>query len=100
MRLWALLFLAIYFSVSDLKVMGHLIIILGCFGGNQILKVENLEYWRRRIIFLNEECVQIKSTHIYREHNFEADYLSKDDLGSSVGIIFWWKRLKDRMGKF
>jgi ribonuclease HI len=84
---WATLLLASRHNILDLDVRGESKIIIDWLIKKGHIKVISLECWKDRIIELVQAFSRIIFSHIYRELNVEANYLSKSALSKQIGIL-------------
>lgn len=96
--LWALLYLARYFGVSNLQACGDSTMVIKWFEGLQMLDVLSLDFWKRRIGTMVADFDSIKACHIYREYNTEVDILSKKSFDAKENVLIWWAKRDDQLG--
>jgi ribonuclease HI len=77
MGLWATLTLASLWSITNLQVLGDSKVIIEWINLKGNLHSANLECWKQKTKDLAKTFNDIRFQHIYREHNKEADSLSK-----------------------
>jgi ribonuclease HI len=86
---WETFKLAKTLSISCIKVMGDLKVIIEWLMNKGRLKVVALEGWKIKIKELTKMFRSITYQHIYREFNMEVDKQSKLALELSEGSIFY-----------
>jgi ribonuclease HI len=84
---WATLHLATRLNIEVLQIFGDSIIVIDWLNSRGKLQVISLLGWKDRIRELQSTFRKINFNHTYREHNKEADLLSKAALQKQAGII-------------
>jgi len=85
--LWSLLYWAHNRHVTELKIYGDSLLVIGWLQGISTINAINLSYRCSRIKELIKLFDQVHFEHIYRENNLEADILSKKGIGSPEGYL-------------
>jgi len=83
---WSLLFWARHRQIKDIRIFGDSQLVIKWLQGKSAIKAFNLAHRCSNILELTKSFEQIQFEHIYREHNKEADQLSKKGLGCPEGI--------------
>ena len=83
--LWALLLTTQMMGIPTLKVFGDSSVIINWEKGNATLSPPDLHYWCRESRKLCTHFLELSFFHIYREHNHQADSLSKVALNLALG---------------
>jgi ribonuclease HI len=92
MGLWATLTLATLWSIEKIQVLGDSKVIIDWINQKGQLHAVNIEGWKLKTKELAITFQDISFQHIYREHNKEADILSKRALKEPEGRLsfFHW----------
>jgi ribonuclease HI len=84
---WVTLILAMRLNIEVIQVIGDSKIIIEWLKDKGKLQIASLMGWMDRIKRLKNSFKEIHFTHVYRELNMEADYLSKKALAKAEGKI-------------
>ena len=95
---WDTLSLAVRLNIDGLQVYGDSKIVIDWLNNRGKLHVLSLVRWKDRIKDLTLAFNSISFTHIYREQNKEADYLSKKALQMQEGKISYNKWIEGNKG--
>jgi ribonuclease HI len=87
MGLWATLTLATQWSIEKLQVLGDSKVIIDWINQKGQLHVVNIEGWKLKTKELATSFQDISFQHIYRDHNKEADFVSKRALKEPKGRL-------------
>jgi hypothetical protein len=68
-------------------VAGDSKVVLDWFVDKTKLEILSLNSWKTKILILRGHFTGIKSMHVHRQFNYEADSLSKKDLTSPIGWL-------------
>ena len=83
--IWALLLTTQMMGIPSLKVFGDSSVIINWVKGKSTLSPPELHYWCRETRKLCTHFLALSFNHIYREHNQQADRLSKVALTLAPG---------------
>ena len=89
LALWALLAVSKIMGIPLHTIYGDSLVIINWANRISSLDSPNLSHWCKDIRSLIHLFSPLTLTHIYREHNQQADYLSKKSLGLDPGIGFF-----------
>lgn len=95
MALWMGLKTANIFGLVNLRVFGDSRVTIKWALQEFRITVIDLNYWCQRARQEISRMSQISFEHIYREHNKQADMLSKEAFAGPVGILIWEEWLDD-----
>jgi len=84
---WATLILVVRLNIEVIQVIGHSKIIIEWLKDRGKLQISSLMGWMDRINKLKKYFKEVHCTHVYRELNMEADFLSKKALSKTEGKI-------------
>jgi ribonuclease HI len=84
---WATHILAVRLNIEVIQVIGDSKIIIEWLKDRGKLQIASLMGWMDRINKLKNSFREIHYTHVYRELNMEADFLSKKALSKTEGKI-------------
>jgi ribonuclease HI len=84
---WASLTLAHRLSITDFHVIGDSKIVIDWLNEKGSLQAISIDCWKDRIKELFKFFSAITFSHVYREENQEADFLSKKALTARPGSI-------------
>jgi ribonuclease HI len=87
MGLWSTLTLATLWSIKKLQVLGDSKVIIEWINHKGNLHSTNIECWKQKTKDLAKTFNDISFQHIYRDHNKEADSLSKRALKETKGRL-------------
>jgi ribonuclease HI len=92
MGLWATLTLATHWAIKKIQILGDSKVIIDWINQKGQLQAVNIEGWKLKTKDLVSKFEDISFQHIYREHNKEADQLSKRALKEPKGrlIVYHW----------
>jgi ribonuclease HI len=97
MGLWATLTLATFWSINQLQILGDSRVIIDWINLKSNLHAVNIECWKQKTRELAKNFKDISFQHIYRDHNKEADALSKRALNEVEGrlSVYHWDSGKE-----
>jgi ribonuclease HI len=100
--LWATLLLATLWSIDKIKILGDSKVIIDWIKQQGQLNSVNIECWKLKTLDLASKFKDISFQHIYREHNKEADLLSKRALKETKGrlSVFHWENGEESSHSF
>lgn len=84
---WALLHWALLLKLTNLSIFGDSLFVINWLKGSSLIQAKNLVHHCSNIRILIAQFEQVHFQHVYRQHNMEADCLSKKGLGSPKGIL-------------
>jgi len=84
---WSLLYWANKLNLKELRVCGDSLLVINWLLGSSMIHASNLAHRGSRVQELITLFEQIQFEHIFREHNMEADKLSKKGIGCPEGIL-------------
>ena len=84
--LWALLHTTQMMGIPTLKVFGDSLVIINWAKCTATLSPPELHHWCRETRKLCSRFLELSFCHIYREHNQQADRLSKTALSLALGF--------------
>jgi len=84
---WTLLFWANKLDTKDLRVYGDSLLVINWLLGSSMMHASNLTHRGSRIKDLMKQFEHIHFQHIFREHNMEADSLSKKGISCPEGWL-------------
>jgi ribonuclease HI len=87
---WVTLTLAKLWNIPKIKVLGDSKVIIDWLNKKNNLNAIDIEGWKRRTKVLSSHFQEISYLHIYREHNKEADRLSKQALLGPTGRLTYY----------
>jgi ribonuclease HI len=87
MGAWASLILAQRLNIEVLLLLGDSKVIIDWINGNADLQTAGLECWKDRTIEATRLIKSLSTSHIYREDNCIADFLSKQGLSRPLGFL-------------
>ena len=93
--LWALLLVTRKKGILNVKIWRDSRVMIDWVIGFSSLHVINLEHWMEKIEGLKDYFSYISFNHIYREHNGQADSLSKKSIGVLDGSLFFEEYIDD-----
>jgi ribonuclease HI len=93
MGLWATLTLASLWAIDKIQILGDSKVIIDWMNQKGQLQAVNLDGWKLKTKELTHNFKEISFQHIYREHNKEADLLSKRALKEPKGrlTVYHWQ---------
>jgi ribonuclease HI len=93
MGLWATLTLATLWAIDKIHILGDSKVIIDWINQKSQLNAVNIEGWKIKTLELARNMKNSSYKHIYREHNKEADLLSKRALKELKGrlSVFHWE---------
>ena len=91
LALWGLLYFAKIKEILPVTVFGDSEVIMDWARGSHDLHTIQLLHWIRRTKELIDFFQHSSFSHIYREHNSEANILSKQAIGDGMETINWAK---------
>jgi hypothetical protein len=97
LALWMLIKFAKILGIRHLHVLGDSMVTVEWGNHNLRIKLVSLQSWCDISLDLFYFFYFILFQHIFREHNEIVDRLSKHDLGSLEGIMFFMEFLDNRM---
>ena len=77
LSLWAILMVSNQIGIPLITIFGDSLIIISWVSGLATLNVPSLSHWCDEILSLLQYVPSVTIKHIYREHNQQADGLSK-----------------------
>lgn len=83
--LWGLLFFARHINLGQINIYGDAKIVIDWINERANLNAPMLTGWMERILNLKYSFDLISFSHVYREHNFLAESLSKKGLSATLG---------------
>jgi ribonuclease HI len=91
--LWATLTLATLWSIEKIQILGDSKVIIDWIKQQGQLHAVNIECWKIKTMELASKFKDISFQHIYRDHNKEADLLSKRALKEIKGrlSVYHWE---------
>ena len=84
---WILLYWANQLKLTHLRVFGDSLLVINWLNGSSLIHAKNLVHHCYRVRELTTHFEQIHFQHIFRQHNMEADRLSKKGIGCPEGIL-------------
>jgi len=84
---WTILYWAHHLKLTDLRVFGDSLLVINWLNGSSLIHAKNLVHHCSRVRELITHFEQIQFQHIFRQHNMEADCLSKKGIGCTEGLL-------------
>lgn len=86
LALWALLAVSEHMEIPLLTIFGDSLVIISWSNMTTSLNSPNLSHWCEDIRFMLQSIPSVTFKHIYREHNQQADSLSKKAISLDTGF--------------
>lgn len=86
---WALLHWVKLLNIWDIRIFGDSRVVIDQLAGKADLHSINLLHWCSQIKNILHFFTHTSFCHVYREHNRDADILSKKGIGGTPGVMFY-----------
>ena len=84
---WAILRVSFLMGIPIQLIYGDSLVIISWLNRNSALDVPSLMHWCRDIRLLLQRAQPVTFRHTYREHNMQADELSKQGMKLDMGLV-------------
>ena len=84
---WAILKVSFLMGIPIQLIYGDSLVIISRLNRNSTLDVPSLMHWCRDIRLMLRRAPPVTFRHTYREHNMQADALSKQGMKLDMGLV-------------